>query len=70
VTRWLIRCDRCGTESTLNVGFDLTNLGSKLYIYCEHCRRNTEHTVLGYYDDDTGEFTPFEKALSIKYKSL
>lgn len=70
MTRWLLRCDRCGKESVFNVGFDLTNFGSKLYLYCDRCRRNTEHTVLGYYDDDTGEFVPFEKALSIKYKSL
>ena len=53
-----------------NVGFDLTNFGSKLYLYCDRCRRNTEHTVLGYYDDDTGEFVSFEKALSIRYKSV
>lgn len=70
VTKWLIKCDRCGEKVIFNVGFDLTNVGSKLYIYCEKCHRNTEHTVLGYYDDDTGEFISFEKALSFKYKSL
>ncbi|ADN51105.1 hypothetical protein [Vulcanisaeta distributa] len=70
MTKWLIKCDRCGTESVFNAGYDLTNLGSKLYLYCEKCKRNTEHTVLGYYDDDTNEFIPFEKALSFRYKSL
>ena len=70
MTRWLIKCDKCGEESIFNAGYDLTNLGSKVYMYCGRCRRNTEHTVLGYYEDDTGEFIPFEKALSFKYKSL
>ncbi len=54
----------------MNVGFDLTSIGSKIYLYCSKCGRNTEHTVLGYYDDDTGEFVDFERALSSRYKSL
>ncbi len=70
MTRWVLKCTRCGYEHTFNVGYDLTVMGGRLYLYCEKCRRNTEHVVLGYMDEETGEFVPFEKALQSKYKSL
>ena len=70
MTKWLLRCTRCGLDSYLDVGFDLTMFGSVIYLYCPRCRSNTEHKVLGYIDDDTGEFVKFEDAVTEKFKSI
>ena len=70
MTKWLLKCTRCGIESYLDVAFDLTIFGSILHLYCPRCRTNTEHKVLGYIDDDTGEFVSFNEALMKKYQSI
>ncbi|GEM_PF-360328 len=70
MTRWLLRCTQCGLDMYLDVGFDLTAFGNILYLYCPRCKRNTEHKVLGYIDDDTGEFVPYEEAMTEKFKSI
>ncbi len=59
MTNWLLMCTICGTEKRLNVGFNLALYGSRIYLYCDKCRRNTEQRVLGYIDDD-GVFVRFE----------
>ncbi len=62
MTRWVIKCTRCGLERELDVGFDLTPFRNGLYIYCTKCRMNTFHVVLGYHDPYTGEYRPIEAA--------
>ncbi len=54
----------------LNVGFDLTAFGDTLYLYCPRCKQNSEHKVLGYIDDDTGEFVKFEDAVGERFRSV
>lgn len=60
MTRWVIKCTRCGTERELDLGFDLRPLKDSLYIYCPRCKMNTTHRVLGYFDPYTGSFTSIE----------
>lgn len=70
MTKWILKCLRCGIDCYLDVGFDLTQFGSVLYLYCPRCKQNTEHKILGYIDDDTGEFIKFEEAITHKFKSI
>lgn len=53
-----------------DVGYDLTVFNGKIYLYCSKCKSNTEHKILGYYDDYTNEFIEYEKILFEKNKSL
>ncbi|OYT26892.1 MAG: hypothetical protein B6V02_00880 [Thermoprotei archaeon ex4572_64] len=70
MTRWIIRCTRCGVEKQFNVAFDLTIYGSSIWLYCKNCKANTEHKVLGFIDDDTERFVHFDEAVTIKFRSV
>ncbi len=45
MTKWLLRCTRCGRTWVLEVSFDLSSMG-KIYHYCPYCRMNTFHVVV------------------------
>jgi len=52
MTKWILRCTKCGNEWILEVSFDLTKLESgKLYHYCPYCRHNTFHEVVKRLED-------------------
>jgi hypothetical protein len=68
VTKWVLRCTRCGGERTLDVAFDLASMGSRIHLYCRSCRSNTEHLVAGYWDE--GVFVTFEEAVRERFRSL
>ena len=47
MTKWLLRCTRCGKTWILEVSFDLTKLSTgRLYHYCPYCKRNTFHEIV------------------------
>ncbi len=46
MTKWLLKCEKCGNEWMLDVSFDLEKIG-RIYHYCKICRKNTFHKVLG-----------------------
>jgi len=41
-----MRCRECGRVWLLEVSFDISDL-DKLYHYCQYCRKNTFHDILG-----------------------
>ncbi|MEM1877036.1 MAG: hypothetical protein QW794_07080 [Thermosphaera sp.] len=43
---WILRCTTCSTIWVLEVSFDIRNI-KMLYHFCNRCRRNTFHEVLG-----------------------
>ena len=43
---WIVRCRECGKVWLLEVSFDISDL-DKLYHYCQYCRKNTFHDILG-----------------------
>ncbi len=45
MTKWLLRCTRCGRTWVLEVSFDLASMG-RIYHYCPYCRMNTFHVVV------------------------
>jgi len=49
MTVWELRCESCGNIRTLDVGFDLYEMG-KVYLYCSVCGKNTFHVVIGVKD--------------------
>ena len=60
MTKWLLRCTRCGRTWILEVSFDLTKLsGGRLYHYCPYCKRNTFHEIVKRIEDE--EFTALRK---------
>ncbi len=47
MTKWILRCNECGSEWVLEVSFDLTKLSKgMLYHFCPYCRKNTFHTIV------------------------
>ena len=46
MTRWVLKCEVCGEQRILDVGYNLREF-KKLYLYCKSCGRNTPHKVLG-----------------------
>lgn len=52
MTEWLLKCEVCGTERRLSVGFNLAIFKGKIYLYCRRCKMNTEHKILGYIDEE------------------
>jgi len=44
---WKLRCAKCGKEELLMVGYDIRDF-KQLYLYCEKCKENTFHEILGY----------------------
>jgi DNA-directed RNA polymerase subunit RPC12/RpoP len=62
LTKWLLRCTRCGRTWILEVSFDLTKLSTgKLYHYCPYCKQNTFHEVIKRIEDE--EFTALRKVV-------
>ncbi len=52
MTRWLLRCTKCGNTWELEVSFDLLKLKDRrLYHYCKYCGENTFHEILGKLED-------------------
>ncbi|QOJ78099.1 hypothetical protein IG193_04740 [Infirmifilum lucidum] len=47
MTKWTLRCESCGGEKVLDVGFNLYEF-KRVYIYCPKCRANTFHIVVGH----------------------
>ncbi|MHB9302977.1 hypothetical protein [Thermofilum pendens] len=47
MTKWKLKCDRCGGIQVRDLGFNLYEF-KKVHIYCPYCRENTPHTVLGH----------------------
>ncbi len=45
MTKWLLRCTKCGNVRVLEVGYDLRAF-KKMYIFCPKCRRNTHHEIV------------------------
>ncbi|WP_048061479.1 hypothetical protein [Hyperthermus butylicus] len=53
MTKWLLRCTRCGRTWVLEVSFDLTKLSNgRLYHYCPYCKQNTFHEVMKRVEED------------------
>jgi len=46
MAKWRLRCMECGSEWTLEVSFNLKEMG-KIYHYCRKCGKNTFHEVIG-----------------------
>ncbi|GGP22579.1 hypothetical protein GCM10007981_19210 [Thermocladium modestius] len=70
MTKWMIRCTRCGTEMEFNVAFDLSKLNGHLFIYCNKCKANTEHDILGVFDPFTERFIDKNELANLKFKSI
>ncbi|MCC6039828.1 MAG: hypothetical protein ACO2OQ_02845 [Thermofilaceae archaeon] len=47
MTVWRLKCEVCGSEREINVGFNLYEF-KRVYIYCRNCKSNTLHVVLGH----------------------
>ncbi|MGB9708694.1 MAG: hypothetical protein ACP5II_04145 [Infirmifilum sp.] len=45
MTRWILKCESCGNEKILDVGFNLYEF-KKIYIYCPKCKSNTFHSIV------------------------
>ncbi len=54
MTKWVLRCTRCGRTWVLEVSFDLASMG-RIYHYCPYCRRNTFHEVVEKIEDEVDE---------------
>jgi len=68
MTKWILRCSRCGNERSLDVAFDMAAMGGRIYLYCKRCGSNTEHIIMGYWDE--GIFISFEEAVRYRFKSF
>jgi len=44
---WRIKCQECGEEKELRVGYDIRDF-KQLYLYCKKCGKNTFHIILEY----------------------
>ena len=59
MTKWLIKCSKCGAERVLEVSFNLYTVGDgRIYLYCPRCGSNQFHLVvakLGEHEAQQGE---------------
>ena len=50
MTLWRLKCEVCGSQRVLRVGFDLYEF-KRVYLYCRTCGQNTFHAVLGHEEE-------------------
>lgn len=51
MTYWLLKCRTCGNEWKLYVSYSLDKEFKRLYHYCPHCRTNTVHEIIGFFEE-------------------